>query len=84
MNLLFLYVHMRQCLYEFAFECINNKCINNKNKLHIICSQMSATEAPWPRHLLYIIYLYIHIYIYIYIYIYIHITMFILTHNRSE
>ena len=31
-NILFLYVHMRQRLYEFAFECIKNKFINNQNK----------------------------------------------------
>ena len=48
-NLLSLYVSMQQCLYEFAFKCIN-KYINNK-KLYIISSQMPVTEARWPRHL---------------------------------
>ena len=71
-NLLSLYVHVQQCLYEFAFECINNKYVNNKYKLYIICSQMPATEARLPRHLLYIIYLFIYI------------TMFIRIHNRFE
>ena len=50
-DLLSLYVGMRQCLYEFAFECINNKYINNKYKLYMICSQMPVTGARWPRHL---------------------------------